>query len=199
MSSPVVFVVIAAAAVLAGAGLGWGARQIVGSRYVKRAAARRFAREFAELVERTELDLTALRGPSHEHVAVATAGYYTESTTDVGMLAPRPLSPQDQDYYAASWQNVQGEFARDPSSGLLLATHLTANLLLNRGLVPIDTARPTELPESWTFPSADGYRQALDISARTESQTVPAAALERALAQFEDFYFEMLTLAAAAN
>jgi hypothetical protein len=94
---------------------------------------------------------------------------------------------------------VQGEFAVNAPSALLLATHLTANLLLNRGLLPADTARPTELPAAWTFPSALGYREALRISARTDHETVPEDELTRALAQFEDFYFEMLTLAAAIS
>ena len=215
MSSPGAVIVIAAAAVLAGVGIGWGARHVVAPRFVRRAAAHRFAREFASLVEGTELDLTTLRGPSHDSSLAAgtaatdttaitsAAGYATavESTGDLAALSPKSLSLEDQDYYAASWQNVQGEFAVNAPSALLLATHLTANLLLNRGLLPADTARPTELPEAWTFPSAQGYREALRISARTDDhhESVPEAELTRALAQFEDFYFEMLTLAAAIS
>ncbi|HTJ72352.1 MAG TPA: hypothetical protein VL551_32735 [Actinospica sp.] len=194
MSSPVTVIVIAAAAVFAGVGLGWGARHVIGPHFIRRAAARRFAREFATLVQGTELDLAALRGPSHESVAATAVATYAESTTDAAMLAPKPLSPQDQDYYAASWQNVRGEFAESPPSALLLAAHLTANLLLNLGLLPADTARPTELPEAWTFPSARGYREALDISTRTTREPVSERDLTRALAQIGDFYFEMLTL-----
>jgi hypothetical protein len=208
MSSSVTVVVIAAAAVLAGAGLGWTARRAFGTRIVRRAAARRFAREFAALVEGTELDLAALHGPSHGSLAAVASGTdteaaayaaYAEAMSDAAELVPKPLSPEDQDYYAASWRNVRGEFVQSPSSALLLATHLTANLLLNRGLLPADTARPRELPAAWTFPSARGYRDALEISARSESEPVPEAELTRALTQFEDFYFEMLTLAATTG
>jgi hypothetical protein len=225
MFSAVTFV-LTGAVVLAGFGLGWCARQRIAPRYVRRADARRFAREFAELVEGTELDLTALRGPGHgahdgsaSEAATVSEGSarsagsatsaqaappaveavyaaFIEPTNDAALLTPKPLSLADQDYYAASWQNVRGEFAASPASGLLLASHLTANLLLNRGLLPADTARPTMLPESWTFPSAHAYREALRISARTDDERVPADELGRALQQFSDFYFEMLTLAA---
>lgn len=234
MFSVATFVLIGAV-VLTGFGLGWCARQRIAPRYVRRADARRFAREFAELVEGTELDLTALRGPGHDahdgsaseaaavsegadgseasaksaqpaqssqsarlapSAAEAVYAAFVEPTNDVALLTPKPLSLADQDYYAASWQNVRGEFSASPASGLLLASHLTANLLLNRGLLPVDTARPTVLPESWTFPSAKAYREALRISARTDDERVPADELSWALQQFSDFYFEMLTLAA---
>src|SRR6266700_2354250 len=194
--SPAATVVLIAAVVLAGLGLGWCARHVIGPRYLRRTAARRFAREFADLVEGTDLDLAAMRGPGH---GVAAAAAFAEPTNDVALLDPKPLSLEDQDYYAASWRNVQGEFAASPPSALVLATHLTANLLLNRGLLSADTARPTVLPESWTFPSARGYREALRISARTDGEEVPEAELTWALQQFEDFYFEMLTLAATAE
>ena len=81
----------------------------------------------------------------------------------------------------------------------LLAQHLTANLLVNRGLVPADTARPTRLPESWDFPSARGYARARHIGERVETQAahsrgVRTLELSDALRMFEDFYMEMLEL-----
>jgi len=193
---------IVAAAVLAGISLGWGGRAAARAKHGRRSAARRFAREFAALVQGTELDLKSLRGPGHSASDTASAAASAEPTTDAALLAPKALSPEDQNYYAASWRNVRGEFASSPRSGLMLATHLTANLLLNRGLLPADTVRPTVLPASWTFPTACGYRDAVRISARTDSPgggTVPATDLNRALDLFEDFYWEMLTLAAAVE
>ena len=185
-----IIVLIAVGAVLAGITLGWSGRQM-GPRLARRAAERRFAKEYETLVKGTELDLAALRGPGHGDCA---ASALAEPMTDVSLLAPKALSIEDQDYYAASWRNVQGEFTQSPPSALMLATHLTANLLLNRGLLPVDTVRPTVLPEFWTFPTARGYRDALRISAaRHPSQ----AELARALELFEEFYWEMLTLAAA--
>lgn len=194
-------VLIAVAAVLAGITLGWGGRRVAAQqRFARRRAdARSFAKEFAALVDGTELDWAALRGPAHGSTLAAAAAL-AEPTNDVAMLAPKALTPADQDYYAASWRNVRGEFAAYPRSGLMLATHLTANLLLNRGLLPIDTARPTLLPESWTFSSARGYRDAVRISARTDSargESVDPVELTRAIELFEDFYWEMLTLSPA--
>jgi len=194
-------VLIAVAAVLAGITLGWGGR-VAATRAIlaARAAERRFIKEFTTLVDGTELDVAALRGPGHGSpaaAAVSAATAFAEPTSDAALLVPKALSLEDQDYYAASWRNVRGEFASAPVSGLMLAAHLTANLLLNRGLLPADTARPTVLPASWTFPTARGYRDALRISARTESREgapVGEAELSRALDLFEEFYWEMLTL-----
>jgi hypothetical protein len=185
-------VLIAVGAVLAGISLGWGGRQMA-PRFVRRVGERRFAREYEMLVRGTELDLAALRGPAHGDCA---ASSLAEPMTDVSLLAPKPLSIKDQDYYAASWRNVQGEFTQSPPSALVLATHLTANLLLNRGLLPADTIRPTRLPESWTFPSALGYRDALRISTEKHPSEAESA---RALGLLEDFYWEMLTLTPAAG
>ena len=199
-------VLIAVAAVLAGITLGWGGRAVAArQRFARGAAERRFAREFAALVNGTELDWASLRGPAHGSATssspstLAAAAAFVEPTDDVALLTPKALSAADQDYYAASWRNVRGEFAAYPSSGLMLATHLTANLLLNRGLLPADTARPTVLPESWTFPTARGYRDALRISVRTDSRSKESASeaeQNRALELFEEFYWEMLTLSA---
>jgi hypothetical protein len=187
-----IIVLIAVGAVLAGITLGWSGRHMT-PRLMRRASERRFAKEYEALVKGTELDLAELRGPGHGDCAATSPA---EPTNDVALLAPKPLSIEDQDYYAASWRNVQGEFSQSPPSGLMLATHLTANLLLNRGLLPADTARPTRLPESWTFPTARGYRDALRISMDKH----PAQAdLARALGLFEDFYWEMLTLTAATS
>lgn len=206
MSSPVTVVIIAAGAVFVGVGLGWGGRHVAWPRFARRAAARRFAREFAMLVQGTDVELTTLRGPGSSRrvagvgaaarAAAAAESAFGEPTHDAGLLTPKALSSADQDYYAASWRNVEGEFTRSPSSALLLATHLTANLLLNRGLQPADTARPSVLPESWTFSSARGYREALRISTQIDAgqDDVSEAEMSRALGLFEDFYWEMLTL-----
>ena len=181
-------------AALTGLCLGWGAEH-----YVRRDPSRRFAREFAALVTDTPIDWAHLHGPgpSPGIVGYATPAGQAESLSD----RARPLSADDVEYYATSWRNVRGQFVRYPTSALRLAQHLTANLLLTRGLQPRDTARPAELPEGWTFPTARGYRQAAAIAAKAdadahgEAATVTDADLARALSLFEDFYWEMITLA----
>lgn len=225
-------------AAFAGLALGWSA-----DRLVRRNPKRRFAREFAALVADTPIDWDALRGPGPDgDEAGGEGGVATVADTDDRALAMRAallesfaapashaedlssrakaLSADDLEYYATSWRNIRGQFMKYPASALRLARHLTANLMLNRGLVPADTARPSELPEGWTFPTARGYREALRIAATAEAAgpvagTAAAAAasasgvpgasetdgpvsvdeLTRALNLFEDFYWEILALA----
>lgn len=181
-------------AILVGLGLGWSADHVL-----RRDPARRFAREFAALVTDTPIDWSQLHGPGPTPALTGFAepAGNAESLSD----RARPLTDDDLEYYAASWRNVRGQFVRHPASALRLARHLTANLLLTRGLLPQDTAEPTELPGSWTFASARGYRIAASISAKAdadahgEAVTVTDADLARALSLFEDFYWEIVTLA----
>jgi hypothetical protein len=158
-----------------------------------RTAERSFAREFADLVETVDLE------PDDQPRSSPEAGRARTHAIDPAELDPLPLSGRDRDYYLDSWRNVVGEFSRSPASGLLLAQHLTANLLVNRGLVPADTARPTRLPESWDFPTARGYAKARRIGEHAESRAergrgVQTLALSDALMMFEAFYMEMLDL-----
>lgn len=157
-----------------------------------------FEREFAQLAASMDVDADDLTGPGP---GAADARRARTHALDPAELNPRPLSERDRAYYLASWGNVVGEFTRSPASALLLAQHLTANLLVNRGLVPADTARPTRLPESWDFPSARGYARARHIGERAETQAahgrgVRTLDLSDALRMFEAFYMEMLELAA---
>lgn len=160
---------------------------------------RLFEREFAELAASVDVDADELTGPGPG--LRSDAGRARTRALDPAELNPRPLSERDRAYYLASWGNVVGEFTRSPASALLLAQHLTANLLVNRGLVPADTARPTRLPESWDFPSARGYARARHIGERAETQAahgrgVRTLDLSDALRMFEAFYMEMLELEA---
>jgi hypothetical protein len=164
-----------------------------------RSSGRVFERAFDDLVASVDLDVDELSGPGPG--AHPDAGRPRTHAVHPAELKPLPLSERDHAYYLASWGNVVGEFARSPASALLLAQHLTANLLVNRGLVPADTARPTRLPESWDFPSARGYARARHIGERAETQaargrSVRTLDLSDALRMFEAFYFEMLELEA---
>ena len=185
-------------AALAGLGLGWAA-----DRLARRGSAHAFEREFAALVADTPIDWDALHGPGPGEGAAAARSHGPASAACAQTLAAdaKPLGPDDLDYYATSWRNIRGQFERHPASALRLARHLTANLLINRGLVPADTARPSRLPAGWVFPTACGYRDASAISERAEAAAdVPdAAEMAHALSLFEDFYWEILALAPAAR
>lgn len=198
--------------VLAGLALGWTA-----DRLWRRDASssRAFEREFAALVAQTPIDWDELRGPGPGDSASGIRAFAAPSD-DAAHLALRAkaLTPDDIEYYATSWRNIRGQFLRYPVSALRLARHLTANLLINRGLVPANAARPSRLPAGWAFPSARGYRDALEIAAKAEaaSERPPTGndgdgdgeaptdtELARALALFEDFYWEILALAPVSH
>ena len=193
--------------VLAGLALGWTA-----DRLLRRDASssRAFEREFAALVAHTPIEWDELRGPGPREGAPG-FGSLAASADEAANLALRAkaLSPDDIEYYATSWRNIRGQFLRYPVSALRLARHLTANLLINRGLVPADAVRPSRLPEGWAFPSARGYRDALEIAAKAEAANEAPRAedgeaptdteLARALALFEDFYWEILALAPVSH
>lgn len=181
-------------AVLVGLALGWSAERLLR----RRDPGRRFAREFAALVTDTPIDWGRLHGPGPSVAATS----YAAPAPRAEILSDRakPLTADDIEYYAASWRNVRGQFVRYPASALRLAQHLTANLLLTRGLLPRDTAEATELPDAWTFSSARGYRQARAIAAQADGRmrgsasTITDTDLAHALSLFEDFYWEIVTL-----
>jgi hypothetical protein len=193
--------------VLAGLALGWSA-----DRLLRRDASssRAFERQFAALVAETPIDWDGLRGPGPRESATGLHAFAApaDGATNLALRA-KALSPDDLEYYATSWRNIRGQFLRYPVSALRLARHLTANLLINRGLVPADAARPSRLPDGWAFPSARGYRHALEIATRAETaheaqrpadpDAPTETELARALALFEDFYWEILALAPVSH
>lgn len=193
--------------VLAGLALGWTA-----DRLLRRDASssRAFEREFASLVAQTPIEWDQLRGPGPRGSSPGTGALAARADEATNLaLRAKALSPDDIEYYATSWRNIRGQYLRYPVSALRLARHLTANLLINRGLVPANAVRPSRLPDGWAFPSACGYRDALEIAAKAEAASedpripegeVPTdTELARALALFEDFYWEILALAPAAR
>jgi hypothetical protein len=155
---------------------------------------RSFTSEFDRLVRTTPIDWHALRGPGRTPKAVL--------GRDSANLRPKPLGVSDWIYYTSCWQQVKGEFAESPADSLHMAEHLTANLLMTRGLVPVGALQPAVLPVEWSFRSAQGYRVAQRISSRTNArasrlsgpQTVAPADLANALSLFEAFFREMLTI-----
>ncbi|HEV2640253.1 MAG TPA: hypothetical protein VGX23_34290 [Actinocrinis sp.] len=166
--------------------------------WVRGRAGRSFKAEFDRLVRATPIDWYALRGPGPTPQSVL--------GRDASNLHPKPLAAADRVLYTSSWQQVKTEFAESPAGALQTAEHLTADLLMTRGLVPAGTLRPAVLPQSWSFHTAQGYRQAQRISARTSARAsrlpgtdVPPAEMATAMALFEAFFQEMLTISATES
>jgi hypothetical protein len=173
-------------------------------------ARRAFDAEYARLVEETTIDPGALRGPGTTLGAEPPAA-------EAARLAAGPLSAADLQYYAHCWKHIESEFGQSPAAALDLAEHLTANLLLTRHLAPADAPEPSELPETWSFPSARGYRQAQEVCARAlavrsqelqeqeqrgqeqpeqpeQEQELPSSRLRTALGLYRAFFEEILAL-----
>lgn len=158
-----------------------------------------FTAQFDALAQHTPLDWDTLAGPGPSPETAHPAP--TVPAESASTLEARALSQQDIEYYADSWRNVSGEFSVSPSCGLSMAEHMTANLLLNRGLVPADTSHPSKIPDTWTFATARGYRQAQHIAAQADDARKDAdsqAEYTDALRLFEAFYREVLELPSAS-
>jgi hypothetical protein len=154
---------------------------------------RAFDAEYARLVAQTAVDLAVLHGPGPNITAAAAAA-------DADLTA-RPLTDADLEYYASCWEHIESEFGEAPAIALDLAEHLTANLLLTRGLTPGDSPQPSALPEAWAFPSARGYREAQALCARVQDTgapgpQLPTSRLRSALSLYRAFFEEILALPA---
>lgn len=159
----------------------------------RRRARRAFDAEYVRLVEETQIDLKSLHGPG----AVPTAA---RAAVKPAQLAAGPLNAADLRYYESCWDHIESEFGESPAEALDLAEHLTANLLLTRGLAPADSPQPSELPATWSFPSARGYRQAQRECARAlaampqAQQQLPTSRLRTALGLYRAFFEEIINL-----
>lgn len=109
------------------------------------------------------------------------------------LTAPMAVSASDLEYYQTCWRHILGTFAHWPAVGLDLAETLTANLMLNRGVVPRGCEQPAELPYQWTFATAQGYREAQSIAARADTEDLPRRELSKALLLYRAMFEDVLT------
>lgn len=156
----------------------------------RRRERRRFEAEFALLVEQTPLDLPVNRITSNPDGQAAHA---------LERLDVAALPASDREYYLTCWEHIRGTFAHYPATALELAEHLTANLLLTRGLAGHSAPHPSVLPPDWEFPSAQGYRRAQQINALAREQQLPSGRLRSALMLYKAFFEEILSLPATRD
>jgi len=110
-----------------------------------------------------------------------------------GLTMPVEVSATDHEYYQTCWGHILGTFAHWPTTGLDLAETLTANLMLNRGVVPADREESAELPAQWRFPTAQGYREAQNIAEHADTGELPHRELSKALMLYRALFEEVLT------
>ncbi len=126
---------------------------------------------------------------SGSQAAIAT----TEDDWDcAGLSAPVEVCPADREYYQTCWQHILGTFAHFPAVGLDLAGHLTVNLMLNRGVMPEETGLLTDLPAHWKFPTAQGFREAQNITRRAGDGELSRAELSKGLMLYRALFEEVL-------
>ncbi|HEY3872591.1 MAG TPA: hypothetical protein VGM10_29820 [Actinocrinis sp.] len=109
-----------------------------------------------------------------------------------GIRAPIELPASDHEYYETCWTHIIGTFEESPGAALDLAGHLTANLLLNRGIADAGSERPGELPAQWRFPTAEGYRVAQHIVEASRVIDLPTQELSKALMLYRALFEEVL-------
>jgi hypothetical protein len=126
-------------------------------------------------------------------------GAEDDSWDCTGFQAPATLAAADRDYYATCWTHIIGTFAESPATALDLATHLTANLLLHRGLADADSERPGDLPADWRFPTAEGYREAQRITQDARVVELPAHEMSKALMLYRALFEEVLAAPTATD
>jgi hypothetical protein len=110
-------------------------------------------------------------------------------------LQLRTISAQDQEYYATSWKNLQGEFLDDPSLALTGAEQLVATVLEARGYPGADSEQQLALLSVEHADSLAGYRAAQRTSRRAidDATAVPTEELRQAMLSYLTLFNELMT------
>ena len=106
----------------------------------------------------------------------------------------REISPEDQAYYATTWEHLQGEFLDDPSLALTEAERLVARLLEARGYPGHDAQEQLALLSVEHAESLAGFRAAQDVSRRAavDPTRIPTEELRQAMLSYLTLFNELL-------
>lgn len=106
----------------------------------------------------------------------------------------RPVSEADQEFYAAAWEHVQGEFVDSPALALGNAERLISRLLDATGYPGDDPDERVALLSVEHADALGGYRRAQRISEFTSrtSEPVPTEELRQALLWYHTLFDELL-------
>jgi hypothetical protein len=115
-------------------------------------------------------------------------------------LRLEPISADDQDSYATSWEHVQGGFLDDPAVALSGAEQLIARLLAARGYPADEQGEQLALLSVQHGGTLAGYRQAQSVSERMriDPTRVTTEQKRTALMQYQVFFGDLLTVPGAA-
>jgi hypothetical protein len=111
-----------------------------------------------------------------------------------GTLRLEPIGADDQDFYATSWEHIQGGFLDDPTVALSGAEQLIARLLDARGYPVGDRGEQLALLSVQHGHALAGYRQALWVSerVRTDPASMPTEVKREALMQYQTMFEDLL-------
>lgn len=151
-----------------------------------------FRAEYRRLVESTPIARPARPAASAGEPVLFPVGGPDDGWDCTGIRAPIELPESDHDYYETCWTHIVGTFEESPAAALDLAAHLTANLLLNRGIADADCERPGDLPAQWRFPTAEGYRVAQHIAEVSRVVELPRQELSKALMLYRALFEDVL-------
>jgi hypothetical protein len=111
-----------------------------------------------------------------------------------------PISVDDQDSYATSWEHVRSDFPDDPAVALNGAEQLIAELLAARGYPVDDQGKQLALRSVQRGETLAGYREAQSVSERMrlDPARVTTEQKRTALMQYQVFFGDLLTVPGAA-
>jgi hypothetical protein len=106
----------------------------------------------------------------------------------------RPISAQDREFYATSWEHLQGEFVDDPSLALITAERLVTTVLETRGYPGADNDEQLALLSVEHADSLAGYRtaQRIGVLAKQGSVVIPTEELRCAMVSYHELFTELL-------
>ncbi|MBS2533639.1 hypothetical protein KGQ20_12745 [Catenulispora sp. NF23] len=115
-------------------------------------------------------------------------------------LPLEPISANDREFYATSWQHIRGGFLDDPGVAVTSAAQLLTRLLEARGYPVDDQGEQLALLSVQHGPALADYRQALWVSERlrTNPASMPTEAKREALMQYQTLFEDLLTEPGAA-
>lgn len=115
-------------------------------------------------------------------------------------LRLEPISADDRDFYATSWEHIQGGFLDDPVVALSGAEQLIARLLAARGYPAGEQGEQLALLSVQHGRGLAQYRQALSVSdrLRTDPASVSTEDTRAALMQYQALFADLLAVPGAA-
>ena len=110
-----------------------------------------------------------------------------------------PISADDRDSYATSWERIRGGFLDDPTVALSGAEQLIARLTAARGYPVQEQREQLALLSVQHGRVLANYRQALWVSERLRADpaSMPTEVKRAALTQYRTFFEDLLTVPGA--